>query len=48
MIGVSPVLGWKQVIPGQVLDQVVIAALREIAVDAWDWLPAEQTAEVLP
>ncbi len=48
MTGVFPVPGWKQVIPGQVLDQVVIAALREIAADAWDWLPADQTAEVLP
>jgi hypothetical protein len=48
MMGASPVRGWKQVVPGQMLDQVMKAVLREIPADAWDWLPADQTAEVLP
>lgn len=48
MTGISPVPGLNQVMPGQVLDQVMKAVLREIPADSWDWLPADQTAEVLP
>jgi hypothetical protein len=48
MTDVPPVSAWKQAMPGQVLSQVVKAALTEIIADAWDWLPADQYAEVLP
>lgn len=40
--------GWKQVVPGQVLDQVIKAALRDITAGAWNWLSADHPAEVLP
>ena len=40
--------GWKQVAPGQALDQTMKAALKDIAADAWNWMPADHPAEVLP
>ncbi len=40
--------GWKQVAPGQVLDQTMKAALKDITADAWNWMLADQPAEVLP
>lgn len=40
--------GWKQVAPGQALDQAMKAALKDITTDAWNWMPADHPAEVLP
>jgi hypothetical protein len=40
--------GWKQVAPGQALDQTMKAALKDITADAWNWMPADHPAEVLP
>jgi len=40
--------GWKQVAPGQALDQTMKAALKDITTDAWNWMPADHPAEVLP
>ena len=40
--------GWKLVAPGQALDQTMKAALKDITADAWNWLPADHPAEVLP
>jgi Ca-activated chloride channel family protein len=40
--------GWKQVAPGQVLDQTMKAALKDITVDVWNWMPDDHPAEVLP
>ncbi len=40
--------GWKQVAPGQALDQAMKAALKDITADAWNWMPADHLAEVLP
>ena len=40
--------GWKQVAPGQALDQTMNAALKDIAADAWNWMQADHPAEVLP
>ncbi len=48
MTDISPVPNLNQVMPVQVLDQVMKAVLRDIPADAWDWLPAYRTAEVLP
>jgi Ca-activated chloride channel family protein len=40
--------GWKQVAPGDVLDQDVMAALKDVTMDAWNWLPVERLAELRP
>jgi hypothetical protein len=40
--------GWKQVAPGQALDQTMKAALKDITSDTWNWMPADHPAEVLP
>ena len=40
--------GWKQVAPGQALDQTMKAALKDITADAWNWMTADHPAEVLP
>jgi Ca-activated chloride channel family protein len=40
--------GWKQVAPGQALDQTMKAALKDITADAWNWMTADHPAEILP
>jgi Ca-activated chloride channel family protein len=40
--------GWKQVAPGQALDQTMKAALKDVTADAWNWSPVDHPAEVLP
>ena len=40
--------GWKQVVPGQALDQAMKSALKDVTADAWNWSPVDHPAEVLP
>jgi hypothetical protein len=40
--------GWKHVVPGQVLDDDMKAALKDVTVDAWNWLPINHDVAVLP
>jgi Ca-activated chloride channel family protein len=40
--------GWKQVAPGQVLDQAMKTALKDVTADAWNWSPVDHPEEVLP
>ena len=40
--------GWKHVVPGQALDDDMKAALKDVTVDAWNWLPIDHDVAVLP
>jgi Ca-activated chloride channel family protein len=40
--------GWKHVLPGQALDDDMKAALKDVTVDAWNWLPVDHDVAVLP
>ena len=40
--------GWKNVVPGQALDDDMKAALKDITVDAWNWVPIDHNVAVLP
>jgi Ca-activated chloride channel family protein len=40
--------GWKHVVPGQALDDDMKAALKDVTVDAWNWLPINHDVAVLP
>ena len=40
--------GWKHVVPGQALDDDMKAALKDVTVDAWNWLPIDHNVAVLP
>jgi Ca-activated chloride channel family protein len=40
--------GWKNVVPGQALDGDMKAALKDVTVNAWNWLSIDHDVAVLP